>query len=235
MESIKLSNRLQAIASFVPHGANVADIGTDHGYIPVWLAQNEIANKLVAADIHKGPLEHAMQTAQMHHVYDHIDFRLCNGLDFPGSAEYDTVIIAGMGGEMIASIIEAAPWTLQNTTLILQPNSRIQTLVVWLTEHGYTIADTKLVKEAGKFYQILVVTAGECSPIASEAKCLVYQTYFKNQDPLLPEYLDSLLSRYKAAEQGMLTGKNKHPDLERTQSLIRDLEEMKKETETWQQ
>lgn len=233
-ELIKLSSRLQEIASFVPPGSAVADIGTDHGYIPVWLAQKGIANKITAADINQGPLDHARQTAETYGVSDQIQFRLCNGLDFPDSASHNTVIIAGMGGELIASILEAAPWTQNGSTLILQPNTRIQMLVAWLTEHNYTVLNTRLVKDAGKIYQILIVQAGESAPIPTEAEQLVHRMYFSNQDPLLPEYLEILLNRYRGARTGMLAGKTENPELNRVQQLIEALSDMKKETEKWQ-
>lgn len=235
MEKLKLSHRLQAIADFVPAGSRVADIGTDHGYIPVWLAQNNLATSLVAADINIGPLQHAKQTAALYHVDDRIRFELCSGLSFEDSCEYNTVIVAGMGGELIASILEAAPWTKkENVTLILQPNSRIQVLVEWLIDSGYAIHNTKLVKDAGKLYQILIVKAGKCAPIPNEAERLVHAMYFHNRDPLLSEYIDSLLARYTAAEKGMLSGKTEHPDLTRTQRMIADLNQMKEKISAWQ-
>lgn len=234
MEAIKLSNRLRTIAAFVPQGANVADIGTDHGYIPVWLAQNGIANRIAAADINRGPLRHAEETAAQYGVTDQIHFALCSGLEFEGSAEYDTVIIAGMGGELIASILSAAPWTKQqDTTLILQPNSRIPYLVEWLLDNGYTIVDAKLVKDAGKLYQILVVKGGEAERIGRESDRLINRLYFLHRDPLLGEYLDTLLRRYRNAEKGMLSGKTEDPDLEKTRTMINDLEKMKKEVTLW--
>ena len=234
MAIIKLSNRLQTIASFVSQGSKVADIGTDHGYIPVWLAQNEIALQITAADINKGPLEHAQKTAAEYGVSDQISFRLCGGLAFPDSIENDTIIIAGMGGELIASILEAAPWTKKNTKLILQPNTKIQDLVDWLTHNGYSIQHTQLVKEAGKYYQILVVIGGETAHIPNEANRLVHDLYFERKDPLLSEYLTHLLNRYQHAEQGMLTSKKESDELTRVQALIAQLKQMKKETELWQ-
>jgi len=234
MEIIKLSDRLQAIASLVPNGAKVADIGTDHGYIPVWLAQQEIASKLTAADINKGPLAHARLTAAEYGVTDKISFQLCSGLEFDDSSFHDTIIIAGMGGELIASILGAAPWTKNGAKLILQPNSRIQVLVAWLIDNGYRIEDARLVKDAGKLYQILVVRGGDSAPIESEAERLVHRKYFEHHDPLLGEYLDSLIMRYQTAEKGMRMGKSESPDLNRTQMLIGALKTMKEEVMIWQ-
>lgn len=235
MERIKLSNRLQAIANLVLPGAKVADIGTDHGYIPVWLTQQKIADKIAAADINRGPLQHAINTADEFGVRNQIQFELCNGLDFSNSSEYDTVIIAGMGGELISSILEAAPWTKANTRLILQPNSRIPVLVEWLISSGYCIEQAQLVKDAGKIYQILVVTGGQTQPIEEEANRLVHQLYFDSHDPLLSEYLDILLRQYTSAEKGMLSGKSESPDLARVQRMIELLTSMKGKVNTWQQ
>lgn len=235
MERIKLSNRLQAIANLVRPGAKVADIGTDHGYIPVWLTQQNIFTEIAAADINKGPLQHAINTAEEFGVRDQIQFELCSGLSFSNSSEYDTIIIAGMGGELIASILEAAPWTKENTTLILQPNSRIPVLVEWLISNGYRVEHTQLVKDAAKIYQILVVTGGDSQPIEEEANRLVHHLYLDARDPLLSEYLDMLLKQYTSAEKGMLSGKTESPELVRTQRMIQLLTAMKGEVMTWQQ
>lgn len=235
METIKLSNRLRAIAGFVSEGARVADIGTDHGYIPVWLAQKGIADRIAAADINRGPLQHAKDTAEQYGVTDRIAFALCSGLEFEGSDRYNTVIIAGMGGELIASILGAAPWTAQqDTTLILQPNSRIPFLVNWLIDHGYALTDAKLVKDAGKLYQILIVKPGEMEHIPRESHRLVNSIYFTHRDPLLGEYLDTLLKRYRSAERGMLAGKTEDPELANTRVMIEDLEKMKEAVAQWQ-
>ena len=235
MEFIKLSNRLEALASFVKDGACVADIGTDHGYIPVWLAQHGCVSKIAAADINKGPLEHAKETAEQFGVSHAIRFELCSGLQFDGSEGYDTVIIAGMGGELIASILQDAPVSnLAQRTFILQPNSRIAYLVAWLQEHGYAVRETKLVKDAGKLYQILVVSFGDMPVIEKEADRMVLHHYFDKKDPLLGEYLDTILKKYRAMEQGMLKGKEADPALEETRAMIRDLTEMKEAAAQWQ-
>ncbi len=234
MEQLKLSKRLQAIADLIPAGSHVADIGTDHGYIPVWLAQQGRFGRLAAADINRGPLEHAKQTAAQYGVTGHIQFALCNGLQFDGCEQYNSVIIAGMGGELVMSIIGAATWTKNGTTLILQPNSKIAELVEWLNDNGYVIINTKLTKDAGKLYQILIATAGEEPSIPHEADRLVHPLYLQHLDPLLPEYLDTLLSRYRSAQRGMLSGAQEAPELQRIQNLISRLEAMKQEVTQWQ-
>ena len=137
MASIKLSARLMAIAQLVPPLGGVADVGTDHGYIPVWLAQNGHDGKLFATDIKKAPLAHAKQTASEYEQADKIAFHLCDGLAALNGAEIGTVIIAGMGGENIAEILAAAPWAKENKALlILQPMSKSAHLRKWLFDNG---------------------------------------------------------------------------------------------------
>lgn len=234
MEIIKLSNRMAAIAALVPQGANTADIGTDHGYIPVWLAQTGRAGKLAAADINRGPLEHARFTATQYGVSDCINFHLCSGLEFPEAPEYDTVIIAGMGGELIASILRAAPWTKEGVRLILQPNSKIQILNSWLKDNGYGVTDARLVKDAGKLYQILVASGGPSREFSCEAQRLVHPLFMDKRDPLLGEYLELLIARYSAQVRGMRSGAKDSPQLAETELLMQQLTAMREEVSQWQ-
>ena len=119
----------------------------------------------------------------------------------------------------------SAPWTAQKpTTLILQPNSRIPHLMQWLVDHGFALVNCALVKDAGKLYQILIAQPGVGEQIDSEAHRLVNRIYFENRDPLLGEYLDSLLKRYTAAEKGMCTGKSDEEILANTRKLIAALQ-----------
>ena len=138
---MELTPRLGAIAQQVPLGARLADVGTDHGYLPVWLLLNGRIKGAVAADLRKGPLERARETAQLYGQSVAISFRLCDGLTDIISDEVDTVVIAGMGGETIIDILKAAPWTRQEKLLLLQPMTGIPNLRRWLQNNGYAILD----------------------------------------------------------------------------------------------
>ena len=105
---MELTPRLQGIADQVPYGAAFADIGTDHAYLPVWLLLNGRIQTAIAADLREGPLARARETAAQYSVSDRISFRLCDGLSAVSECEADTIAIAGMGGETIAAILEAA-------------------------------------------------------------------------------------------------------------------------------
>ena len=118
MERIRLTPRLQAAAGFVRPGDRVADVGTDHGYLPVWLRQENVSPRVIASDIRPGPLASARASARRWEV-EGIDFRLCPGLRDIRSEEADTVVIAGMSGETMIGILAACAWDWTGKRLIL--------------------------------------------------------------------------------------------------------------------
>ena len=145
---MELSPRLRAVADWVPVGARLADVGTDHGLLPVWLLKQGRISAAVAADLRAGPLAAARRTARRFGVSDRVSFRLCDGLRGIAPEEADTVTIAGMGGETIVKILAAAPWTRAgDTLLLLQPQSAFPELRGWLAGHGYRISREKIVRE----------------------------------------------------------------------------------------
>lgn len=161
-KELPLQPRLACIASLVPPGARIADVGTDHGYIPVSLLLRGRIACGIASDIGREPLAHARRTAEEYGVSG-IDFRLCAGLDAIMPEECDTVVIAGMGGETIRDILAAAPWTRDGAhTLLLQPQTKIEELRAWLCENGYAVTNERLVQDKGKLYVVLRVEAGAC-------------------------------------------------------------------------
>lgn len=158
---LSLQPRLALLASLVPTGAVLADVGTDHGYIPVYLRRQGTISRAIASDIGREPLDHARRTAEEYGVSG-IDFRLCAGLSAIAPEECDAVLIAGMGGETIRDILAAAPWTQDGRhTLLLQPQTKVEDLRRWLCENGYAVTREQLVRDKGKLYIVMTVTAGE--------------------------------------------------------------------------
>lgn len=158
----ELSPRLRALAAWIPEGARLADVGTDHGYLPALLLREGRIRSAIASDLRPGPLDRARETARKCGVADRISFRLCDGLGAVGPEECDTVVIAGMGGENIASILAAAPWTADGRhTLLLQPQSRAEVLRAFLQDHGYAIRREALVRDRGHLYPVMEAGAGE--------------------------------------------------------------------------
>lgn len=213
-KGLTLTSRLQLLADWVPQGAAFADIGTDHAYLPVWLVVNGRVSHAIASDLRKGPLQRARETGRTYGA-EGIDYRLGSGLDTVQPHEADTIAIAGMGGENIASILSAAPWTADgNHTLLLSPHTKAEQLRRYLMENGYTILREALVRDRGTLYPVMLVTAGEMTltegQIWGGAKLL--------QDPLGERYIIERIIRLQGAVAG--SNRSERPeDREKTERL----------------
>lgn len=163
MKELELSPRLQALGAQVPQGAKLADVGTDHAYLPVALLLDGRITEAVASDVNEGPLQRGRETARTYGVEEAVTFYCCDGLAGIGPDQADTVVIAGMGGELIARILDQAPWT-RDALLLLQPMSSQPELRLWLNQHGYVIQRETVVQEGEKTYVILTVRGGEDQP-----------------------------------------------------------------------
>ena len=153
---VKLPKRLEMIAGLVENGASVADIGTDHGLLPAYLAQNGLVRRIVASDASAGSLGAARRTAEKFGLTEKIEFVTAPGLSGVSETDVDTVIIAGMGGETIVSILEEASWTKNGIRFILQPQTKMAVLCGFLTENGYDIRDMKTAMDRGREYTIIL-------------------------------------------------------------------------------
>lgn len=200
MPDINLSKRMRALAALVPHGGGLADVGTDHGYIPVWLLLNGFEGHIAVTDINAAPLERAKQTAAQYGVYDRISFHLCDGLAQVDANRVSAVIIAGMGGETIASILQNAPWT-REKLLLLQPMSKADRLRSWLFESGYRVLTESLVED-GPVYEILTATGG-CDTPYGGGEALTGHFHLISGDPLFPARLRSLIGKTRRAVTGL--------------------------------
>lgn len=234
MEKLHLSARMAAVADFVPQGAHLADVGTDHGYIPLWLLQEGRIASAVASDLREGPLQHAVASAEAAQLSDRVEFLLCDGLSPTCRGRCDTVVIAGMGGETIAGILERAPWTRDNVLLILQPQSKLDVLFRWLDQNGYGIIDACLVRDAGRIYSIYVVRGGTGRSTRTPAETYVDPLLLEKRDPLLPAYLDALIRKFQRAMDGL--SRSQSPDqkeLSAQKAVLDGLNAMREETKVW--
>lgn len=202
---LALQPRLRAIADLVPNGARLVDVGTDHGFIPVDLLLSERISSAIASDIGAAPLEHARRTAALHDVTERIEFRLCDGLNGVSHNEVDCIVIAGMGGDNIVSILEAAPWTKDNVFLLLQPMSKAEVLRRWLPDNGYQVFAERLVADKGVIYPILSVRGGQM-PSVTEAQ--FWGGFLLDRDPLQVRYLDERILRLRRAASGLEKAKD---------------------------
>ena len=158
-----ISKRLETVGSFVPQGAVLLDVGSDHAYLPIELVEKGYIERAIAGEVVEGPYQSAVKNVKEHDLVDKIQVRLANGLAaFEESDQVSVITIAGMGGRLIASILEEGFDKLAHVErLILQPNNREDDLRRWLQDHGFQIIAESILEEAGKFYEILVVEAGE--------------------------------------------------------------------------
>ncbi len=155
---MKLSPRLQTVADAAGKCNILADVGTDHGYIPVYMLESGLCSRAYASDIRELPLAKAESIILESGLSDRAETFLSNGiLDIP--EDYDTLVIAGMGGETIVSILEAKRPP-ENAKLVLQPMTEEQTLREYLYTHGYKITDETAVSEPGHVYTVISAESG---------------------------------------------------------------------------
>ena len=173
MKNEKLSQRLTQVGEFVPQDAILLDVGSDHAYLPIHLVKTGRINKAIAGEVVKGPYESAVANVQSAGLQDQISVRLANGLAAfePTTDGVNTITIAGMGGHLIAEILEDGRDKLcQVSTMILQPNNGERHLRTWLQAHDFTISDEKILAENDKIYEIIVAHPGESVDRLTEAE-----------------------------------------------------------------
>lgn len=205
-----MNKRLEAIAELVRDGRGLIDVGTDHGYLPVRLAQRAYAGFLCASDINPGPLDAARRTAREALLKDRIRFLLCDGLDDCPKERIDTIVIAGMGGDLICRILDRAEWCLDGAySLILQPMTKAEVLRYWLVNNGFRLEEERLVRDGGRIYQIVCARFSANMPL-SDAE--LFAGAFENirDEALCREWLDALIRRFEKELQGLLS--SAHPE-----------------------
>ena len=149
---MQLSQRLSSVASMVTAGNCLADVGTDHGYVPIYLYERNVIPCAIAMDVNKGPLERAALHIAESGMKNVIETRLSDGLTALKAGEADSIVIAGMGGPLMIRILSAYPEvTASAKELILQPQSEIAEVRIWLYEQGYEIVEEHMVFEEGKY------------------------------------------------------------------------------------
>lgn len=223
---MKLSKRLQTVASFVQKGSNVADIGTDHGYIPIYLVQEGIAGRALAMDVRKGPLERARDHIRESGLEDRIETRLSDGLAALKPGEADTVVIAGMGGELIIHIMEAGDRVRKSVKRwVLSPQSDLDKVRHYLETVGLAIDEEAMIQEEGKYYTVMSVSPGE-SRMEKEYDYKYGRQLIRSGSPVLAEYLKQERKKLEEIER-KLQFQDGGKALERRAEILRELEQIK--------
>lgn len=178
---ITLDKRLSAVAALVRPGSRLADIGTDHAYLPVHLVQAGVCPSAIASDIGAGPLDAARRTVTENGLTSEIALRLGNGLATVSAGEVEDIAIAGMGGETIVAILEAAPWVQnEGVRLILQPMTRAEDLRRWLLTHGFSVLEEHLIIDGRHLYPVLAAQY-TAAPVC-EDDVLIYGGFFTAEE-----------------------------------------------------
>lgn len=199
---MELSERLNSIVKHIEKTEVLADIGTDHGYIPIYLIENEVCNKAIAIDINKDPLDKARLNAVIEGVDEKIEFRLADGIKGLKKDESNVVVIAGMGGNLIRDILEDSLEVVETIDyLVLQPAQNPEILREYLYTHDYEVIKEDLCYAEEIYYEIFKVRrkAGE-STILDSLYYEVSPRLLMEKHPLMKDYLNEKISTYKRIE-----------------------------------
>ncbi|SFC63218.1 tRNA (adenine(22)-N(1))-methyltransferase [Clostridium uliginosum] len=195
---MELSKRLNWIIKYINKCDVIMDVGTDHGYIPIYLIKNEMAQRVIASDINKDPLKKAKINASLDGVLDKIDFRLGGGLNKLNKGEAQGVIIAGMGANLIRDILEEDLNKVKKLEyLILQPAQNPEVLREYLYNNNYEILCEDLCLDEGQYYELFKVRykIGQNTTLDS----IFYEIspiMLKEENPLLKEYIKVKIEKY---------------------------------------
>ena len=195
---MQIGERLYQVASLVPACHTVADVGTDHGYIPAYLLLHSQCTRAIASDIAAGPCRAAADTCSRHGLQDRMEVRQAPGLDGLAPGEAQVVVIAGMGGTTIKRILEESPAIAASVeTFVLQPMNGVALLRRWLAGHGYSITEERLCRENRHFYVIIQVCRIDkiqiLTPLEEELGPCLLQT----RPALWLSYVNEVLARFR--------------------------------------
>ena len=225
---MQLDERLRAIASFVPQGTVLADIGTDHAYLPIYLLEQKKITRAIATDVADGPLLVAKSSISAAGFQDLIQTRKGDGLSPLSADEVDTITIAGMGGSTIAGIIERNMLVAQAVDrLVLQPMGESGILRRFLYQNSWFIADELLVKESGHLYQILSVKKSTGQSIIPDKLALELGPVLKEKRPeYFKEHVQNVIFKYRYICDNMAKSENavKSKKYQTVQKFLQQLE-----------
>ncbi len=222
-----LSKRLSAVAGMVTSGNRLADIGTDHAFVPISLVEEGRIPCAIAMDVNRGPLERASEHIRLHGLSDKIITRLSDGLEELGIDEADTILIAGMGGALTVRILGQRPNLFREAReLVLQPQSEIASVRRYLENNGWRITDEQMILEDGKYYQMMKCEPGQMTlteeqaqfgPFLMERRDAVWIGYLRWQEGILRQNLEQL------GKSGSERGKVRSKEVKQQLAVIREL------------
>ncbi|KOY76288.1 uncharacterized protein RZ76_12280 [Apilactobacillus kunkeei] len=228
MDANKLSQRLKVVADFVPQNSRVADIGSDHAYLPVYLMKQKQIEFGIASEVAKGPLDNAIQEIKAEGLSDRIDTRLADGLlSVQPQDKIDCVTIAGMGGTLIKNILENGKSHLSgDELLILQPNVGEDRLRTWLMNNQYEISDETILREDGHTYEIIVAKKTDEPVNYTEQEIKFGPFLLKQHSDVFVEKWENEIERIEMVIDQMNLAKHDKP-VDKINSMKKEIEEIK--------
>lgn len=221
---IKLNNRLQAVARMVTDGANVVDIGTDHGHLPIFLAIHTGCERIIATDIKEQPLARARTAVYEEELNDRIVLRLSDGLDEIDREEVDEIVIAGLGGDTILDILERAPWLQdQSKAMVLQPMTKAERLRKYLINHRFVIEREEAVRDGNHLYTVMRVHYSGLKQSYPEYYYYIGELE-KTEGKETVEYLQNQMNRLKVMADGMEQGKGDSEKVLQIRAMASEIE-----------
>ena len=226
---LPISKRLLCCASMVQPGSRVADIGTDHGYLGIYLLQTGAARHVIACDLRKDPLENARRNAKLFGVDGEMELRLSDGLEKILPDEVDTVVMAGMGGDLIQRILSQCPWRKrEGLQFILQPQSAGNVLRRWLCEDGFEIQREEPVQDGHFLYTVMDIRQGEPAPLTPGTE-YASPALLASGSPLVGNYLARVETALQETVRGLTNAEKQRPErLSYFRQALLEIQEMRK-------
>ena len=226
---LPISKRLLCCASMVQSGSRVADIGTDQGYLGIYLLQSGAARHVIACDLRKDPLENARRNAKLFGVDGAMELRLSDGLEKILPDEVDTVVMAGMGGDLIQKILSQCPWRKrEGLQFILQPQSAGNVLRRWLCEDGFEIQREEPVQDGHFLYTVMDIRQGEPAPLTPGTE-YASPALLASGSPLVGNYLARVENALQETVRGLTNAEKQRPErLAYFGQALLEIQEMRK-------
>jgi len=194
---MELSIRLKSIVNMIDECDSIVDVGTDHGYVPIYLVQNGVIKKAIASDINKGPVEKAQKNILRNNVSEQISCRLGSGLATVKKGEVQVAVIAGMGGNLIRDILEVnLDIACELNYMILQPVQNAEVLREYLYKTGYDILDEEICYDDGKFYEIIKVKYNTEIEEIDSIHYEISKLLLNKKHTVMQEFIEHKLQKY---------------------------------------
>ncbi len=223
--------RIEKMLSLIDSHIGVADVGTDHGLLPVSLALQGYRGNLVATDIHELPLQTAMRQAEESGVKDRILFCLTDGLDGLDPSMIDTIVVAGLGGDVICSILDRAEWTMNpRYQLLLQPMTKAEVLRFWLCNNGYEITREDLVNENDRLFRIISAKFSGNNTTMTDAELYLGKIKLIHDSDGFDKLLEQEIGRMRKKSEGLLTSE-KYREAAFYRNILQEMLEIRKNRE----